>query len=60
LAAALAAGLSTGCGGFNATPSWSPLSLFLPGIAKTEPKEATPPDSPLIAQSTNPSPSETR
>ena len=27
--------IGTGCGGFSATPSFSPLLLLLPGLAQT-------------------------
>jgi hypothetical protein len=27
--------LGTGCGGFNATPAFSPLMFFMPGLANT-------------------------
>jgi len=29
-----------GCGGFSGSKSFSPLSFFLPGIAKTDPQPA--------------------
>jgi hypothetical protein len=36
--------LSTGCGGFNATPAFSPLMFFMPGLANTsQPTHVVPP-----------------
>jgi hypothetical protein len=36
--------IGNGCGGFNATPAFSPLMLFLPGIADNkQPAKQTPP-----------------
>jgi hypothetical protein len=28
--------IGNGCGGFNATPAFNPLMLFLPGLASTK------------------------
>jgi len=33
---------ATGCGGFRASPSFSPLNLLLPGFIKNDPKPAGP------------------
>jgi hypothetical protein len=38
--------IGTGCGGFNATPAFNPLMLFLPGIADNKQKPAQPPEKP--------------
>jgi len=36
--------LGTGCGGFNATPAFSPLMFFMPGLADTsQPTHGVPP-----------------
>jgi hypothetical protein len=34
--------LATGCGGLRASYSVSPLTFFLPGLVKAEPKSAKP------------------
>jgi uncharacterized membrane protein YfcA len=35
--AAVVLGLCSGCGGFAAAPTFSPLMLFLPGLANSKP-----------------------
>jgi len=35
--------LGTGCGGFYAAPTVSPLMFLLPGLAQTQPGLSTPP-----------------
>lgn len=35
--------VGTGCGGFRATPSFSPLMFFLPGLAQNKPALPEPP-----------------
>jgi hypothetical protein len=35
--------IGTGCGGFSATPSFSPLMLLFPGFVQTRPDPPQPP-----------------
>jgi len=41
--------VGNGCGGFNATPAFSPLMFFLPGLAdaKQTPRQTPPEPAPL-------------